>query len=164
MSELDEVEVLDNIEEDVKDNEEVVETSEEIKPNKETKPDKKKRVLSEKQKEALSKGRELGLQKLKERGELTKQKKQVKQKILENNVKDIEELKKVAEFATIDKRIAELTEHFKNVNSKVTELYELKKKKNNQKYKEQLENQIKVDSQLHLLNKKTQEYSRWDNL
>lgn len=129
--------------------------------DKEGKP---KRKLTQKQLEALKRGREKGLAKLKEKGEVTKTRKEIKKKIHENDIKDVEELKKVAEFSTIDKKVESLYNKFNDIDSKISEMVEMKKKKQSAKYQNALKDKIKEEAQIHVYQNKAKEYNRWDYL
>lgn len=162
--ELEEEHEEEEFNEDIK--EDVSTDTEEKKPiqKKEIKKEKSKRQLTEKQLEALQRGRQKGLEKLKEKGQITKQKKEIKKQILENDVKDIEEMKKVAEFSTIDKKVDTLFNRFNDIDSKITEIVEMKKKKQSVKYQNALKENIKIEAKQQVLNDRAKVYNRWDFL
>jgi hypothetical protein len=75
-------------------------------------PEKKKRVLSEKQLEALAEGRKRGVEKLKQKGAITKEKqeeiKQIKQIKVEEKIDEIEDLRKINSLHDIRKKVDDM--------------------------------------------------------
>ncbi len=142
-------------EEDVK--KDIEKTPEEVK--------KTKRTINEKQKKALDEGRRIGLLKKQEKADLNKQKKEIKQKLHIQDKQEIEELKKVADFLTIDKKIEELSTRFADINSKISDIYDMKKKKHNKLYQEALKQQIREKAEMEVFQQKSNQYkSKWDYL
>lgn len=127
-------------------NNDEIEEVEEVEAPKAPLPIKKKRVMSEKQLEALARGRAKGVEKLKQKGAMTKQvvesKKMVQKIKEEEKVDTIEDIKKINDLNYIRKTTEELMNRFsmvdaniKNVESKfngyLTEREERKKMKDN---------------------------------
>jgi hypothetical protein len=155
---------LDIDEEDI--NDVIKQDIENIENKKPEKPLKTKRTINENQRKALDEGRRIGLLKKQEISNLNKQKKEIKQKLQIEDKKEIEELKKVADFLTIDKKIEELSTRFNDINSKISEMYDIKKKKNSKRYQDMLKQQIREKAELELYQQKSEQYkkSKWDYL
>ncbi len=153
---IDEEDINDVIKQDI-------ENIENKKPEEVKKP---KRIINDKQKAALDEGRRIGLLKKQEIAELNKKKKEIKQKLQIEDKKEIEELKKVADFVIINKKIEELSTRFADINSKISEMYDIKKKKNSKRYQEALKQQIREKAELELYQQKSEQYkkSKWDYL
>jgi hypothetical protein len=155
--------------EEVKDEEEEPENIDDIVPppppieEVKTKP---KRVLTEAQKEALAKGREIGLKKLKESKQNNLQKKEVEQQIKkvkeETNIKKLEELKHIADVGGVYSKVEKLNSKFENVESKLNELIELKKKKLDAKLQQQINNEVKNQAKQTLLKNSMKAYNKWE--
>lgn len=83
---------------------------------------KPKKVLSEKQLQALALGRQKGMEKLKQSGEITKQKKEVvnrvKQIKQEEKIDTVQELSRYADASNIKKYVEDLSGKFDNIHSK----------------------------------------------
>jgi hypothetical protein len=158
----------ENIDLDI--NEDIDSINEDINENIEKKPEevkkKSKRIINDKQKAALDEGRRIGLLKKQEISNLNKQKKEIKEKLKIQNEQEIEELKKVADFVTIDKKIQELSTRFNEINSKISDIYDMKKKKHSKRYQDALKQQIREKAELELYQQKSEQYkkSKWDYL
>jgi hypothetical protein len=124
---------------------------------------KPKRVLTDAQKEALAKGRERGWEKLKQKHQQANKKKEVVQKIKqikeETNVKEIEDLKKIADVSQVHSKVEKLNEKFNDIDNKITELLELKKKKLDNKYQNEIQAQIKNQAREMVVKKSMSNYS-----
>ena len=153
---IDEEDINDVIKQDI-------ENIENKKPEEVKKP---KRIINDKQKAALDEGRRIGLLKKQEISNLNKQKKEIKEKLKIQDKQEIEELKKVADFVTINKKIEELGTRFNDINSKISEMYDIKKKKNSKRYQDMLKQQIREKAELELYQQKSEQYkkSKWDYL
>jgi ribosome-associated toxin RatA of RatAB toxin-antitoxin module len=128
-----------------------------------TKP---KRVLTEAQKEALAKGREIGLKKLKESKQSNLQKKEVEQQIKkvkeETNIKKLEDLKHIADVGGVYSKVEKLNSKFENVENILNQLIELKKKKLDDKLQQQINNEIRSQAKQTLLKNNMKPYIRWE--
>lgn len=126
---------------------------------------KPKRVLSDLQKAALAKGREAGLQKLKAKHQLSSTKKAVDQQIKqikeEAQVQDVEELKKIADISGVNKRVEGLYSLFNDIDSKISEMLEMKKKKRNNDYQKALHDEVKKEAREQVIRKTAGTYNRW---
>lgn len=158
-------EVPDEVSDEV-DDENIVVEPEIPEPNKPKKSsDKPKRVMTDAQKEALAKGRQKGWDKLRERQALAKEKsvvnKQIKQIQEETQVKDVEDLKKIADISGVNKKVEGLYTRFNDIDSKLTEMLEMKKKKHNTEYQRALQDEVKKEARSQIVNKTAGAYNRW---
>ena len=89
-------------------------------------PIKKKRVMSEKQLEALARGRAKGVEKLKQKGAMTQQvveSKKMVQKIKEDEKVDtIEDIKKINDLNYIRKTTEDMINKFNNIHTKFNDI------------------------------------------
>lgn len=87
---------------------------------------KPKRKLSEKQLEALARGRQLGVQKLKQKGNITRQvnesNKQLQKMKIEEKISDIEEIKKINDLNYIRKSTEELMDRFNTISENINKV------------------------------------------
>ena len=165
------LEVLENeiVEEPVEvvdDNDNEVEEEEAPSPPPEITKAKPKRVLTEAQKEALAKGRERGWEKLKEKHQVANKKKavvkQIKQIQEETNVKEVDELKKIADVSQVHSKVEKLNSRFNDIDNKITELLEMKKKKQDGKYQQLIQDEIKNQARQAVVKKSMSSYNRWE--
>ena len=117
--------------EDEKTEDEKTEDNKPIVENKQ--PVKKKRVMSEKQLDALKRGREHCVARLKEQGKVTNEKEAVSKDIKkikqEKNIKDVEELEQKTEINNVNDNVEKLNGMFNDLESKINELFNSKKQK-----------------------------------
>lgn len=129
-----------------------------------TKP---KRQMTEAQKEALAKGRQMGWEKLKQKHQIANTKKAVTQEIKkikeETNVKEIEDLKKIADVSTVNSKVDKLYNRFDEINSTLTQLLEMKKKKQDNKYQQEIHREIKNQAREVVVKNTMKPYNRWAN-
>ena len=129
-----------------------------------TKP---KRQMTEAQKEALAKGRQMGWEKLKQKHEIANTKKAVNKEIKkiqeETNVKEIEDLKKIADVSTVNNKVDKLYNRFDEINSTLTQLLEMKKKKQDNKYQHEIKKEIKNQAREVVIKNTMKPYNRWAN-
>jgi uncharacterized Ntn-hydrolase superfamily protein len=144
-----------------------------------TEPVKKKKVLTEKQLQALAAGRAKGLQKLKQSGIITQQKKEADKKVkeikdellVENRLKETEDLSKFADISIVRKSVEDLNNKFANIYSKfdnidskfnnyLNDREERKKIKQNRVVEETVKKEIpKAVNNLYLQQKLNREFS-----
>jgi hypothetical protein len=95
-----------------------------------TPPPKPKRPMTDKQREALERGRKLGLEKLKARGEISKIKKETAKKARETEIQlsqlqikeqaeSVEDLKKLADGVDLSKKVAYLVDKINEMDGSV---------------------------------------------
>ena len=123
--------------------------------------------MSEKQLDALKRGRELCVARLKEQGKVTNEKKAVSKDIMkikqEKNIKDVEELKKITEINNVNDNVEKLNGRFNDLDSKLNELINLKKQKKFLKEDDIIKNEIRNEIKKGVVNdnivKKMEKYN-----